>query len=72
MITNLIHLILMNRIPIIYHLSLILLKTLNIVSGGFATVNADSSMNINAVEACLLEQVDQAVIKSSFFCINVK
>jgi F-type H+-transporting ATPase subunit delta len=28
------------------------------VSGGFATMNPDSTLNINAVEACLLQELD--------------
>ena len=32
------------------------------ISGGFATVNPDSSMEISAMEACLVEHLDQNAI----------
>jgi F0F1-type ATP synthase epsilon subunit len=35
----------------------------NLVSGGFATINPDNSLNINAVEAFPLEEVSLEVIK---------
>jgi F0F1-type ATP synthase epsilon subunit len=33
-----------------------------IVSGGFATINPDNSLNINAVEACPLDEISLEVI----------
>ena len=35
------------------------------VSGGFAVMNPDSSLNINAVEACELDQLDVAAAKTA-------
>ena len=35
------------------------------VSGGFAVMNPDSSLNINAVEACELDQLDVAAAKAA-------
>lgn len=33
----------------------------SIVSGGFATINPDNSLNINAVEACPLDEISLEV-----------
>ena len=35
------------------------------VSGGFAVMNPDSSLNINAVEACELDQLDAVAAKQA-------
>ncbi|KAJ3254603.1 delta subunit of the central stalk of mitochondrial F1F0 ATP synthase, atp16 [Boothiomyces macroporosus] len=35
------------------------------VSGGFAAINPDSSMNINAVEACTLQELDFDAAKTA-------
>jgi F-type H+-transporting ATPase subunit delta len=39
------------------------LPLFTLVSGGFATINPDNSLNINAVEACPLNEISLEVIE---------
>ena len=60
--------ILAGHVPVVLELKPSVLTLLNgaeslkyFVSGGFAIVNPDSSLNINAVEAVTLDELDQDV-----------
>ena len=61
--------ILAGHVPVVLELKPSVLTLVNgqeatkyFVSGGFAIVNPDSSLNINAVEAFTLDELDQDVI----------